>query len=237
MSENFYKLIKTPKIHNPNYKEHWIQVPFRMLICGQSGSGKTNWLLSMIKKMNNTFVHIYVCCRSKEEPLYQYIENKINVGNKTTNGHSLKGDAQEAITFYEVQDSNDIPDLDTLERQSLIVFDDLVSAGKDVQTKIAEYYIRARKKEVSCVYITQSYHAVAPIIRQQCNYIVLKKLSSNRNLSMILKDFPLDMTIDELKRLYASTTKGIEQFLIVDINKNEVRKNWVKPKDTSTLGF
>lgn len=210
MSTNYYKLIKTPKVHNPNFKEHGIIVPFRMIICGSSGSGKTNFLLDLIHRMSGTFTNIYVCLRSKDEPLYNFLEDRI----------------KEGLTFYEVQGAGDIPDLDSLEEQSLMVFDDLVSAGKDVQTKIAEYYIRARKKQVSCVYISQSYFAIPKIIRQQASYIVLKKINSSKDLSLILKEFPLDIKIDELKRIYASASKGIEQFLLIDINKNEFRRNY-----------
>lgn len=209
---NYYRLTKTPKVHNPNFKEHGIIVPFRMIICGSSGSGKTNWLLDLIHRMSGTFMNIVVCCRCKEEPLYNYLETKIKDG----------------LTFYEVQNAIDIPDLDLLEPKTLIVFDDLVSAGKDVQIKIAEYYIRARKKEVSCVYIAQSYFAIPKIIRQQVNYIVLKKINSSKDLSLILKEFPIDIKLDEFKRIYAEASRGIEQFLLIDINKNEFRKNWKK---------
>jgi GTPase SAR1 family protein len=189
---------------------HGITVPFRMLIIGASGSGKTNWLLELIHRMSGTFTNIVVCLRSKDEPLYNYLESKI----------------KEGLEFYEVQSSTDIPNLDDLEPQTLIVFDDLISAGKDVQTKIAEYYIRARKKQVSCIYISQSYFAIPKIIRQQANYIVLKKINSSKDLTLILKEFPLDIKIEELKRIYAEASKGIEQFLLIDINKNEFRKNW-----------
>lgn len=210
MTLNYYKLIKPPKIHNPNFKEHGISVPFRMIICGASGSGKTNWLLDLIHRMSGTFTNIVICLRSKDEPLYNFLEKKI----------------PEGLSFYEVQSSSDIPNLDDLEPQTLIVFDDLVQAGKDVQTKIAEYYIRARKKMVSCVYIAQSYFAIPKIIRQQAGYIVLKKINSSKDLSLILKEFPLDIKLDDLKRIYIEASKGIEQFLLIDVNKNEFRKNW-----------
>jgi len=210
MTTNYYKLTKTPKVHNPNFKLHGINVPFRMLIIGASGSGKTNWLLELIHRMSGTFKEIVICLRSKDEPLYNYLESRI----------------PEGLLFYEVQDNSDIPDLDTLEPQSLIVFDDLISAGRDVQTKIAEYYIRARKKQVSCVYISQSYFAIPKIIRQQANYIILKKINSTKDLSLILKEFPIDIKLEDLKRIYLEASKGIEQFLLIDINKNEFRKNW-----------
>lgn len=208
MSNNYYKLIKTPKVHNPNYKEHGLVIPFRMLICGSSGSGKTNMLLDLIHRTSGTFKNIIICCRSKEEPLYQYLENKIPDG----------------LTFIEVSEPEDYPELDNIEPQTLMVFDDLI-LEKD-QSRIGEFFIRGRKKMISCIYISQSYFKTPKIIRQQCNYIVLKKINSNRDLSLILADFPLDVSLDELKSIYMSCSKGIEQFLMIDTGNNNFRKNY-----------
>ena len=36
------------KQHNPLYHKHHIKIPFRMLIIGNSGSGKTSTLLNLI---------------------------------------------------------------------------------------------------------------------------------------------------------------------------------------------
>ena len=41
---NFYKVIPKELLlqaNNPNYDKHKIKIPFRMLICGSSGSYKT----------------------------------------------------------------------------------------------------------------------------------------------------------------------------------------------------
>ena len=43
------------KSHNPHFDIHHIKIPFRMLIIGSSGSGKTQTLLSLIYKMPDTF--------------------------------------------------------------------------------------------------------------------------------------------------------------------------------------
>lgn len=208
MASNYYKLFKTPKIHNPNFKEHGLIVPFRMLICGSSGSGKTNMLLDLIHRLSGTFKDIIICCRCKDEPLYNYLESKASHG----------------VQFIEVNEPEDFPDLNDLDDSTLIVFDDLV-LEKD-QSRIGEYFIRGRKKGISCIYISQSYFMVPKIIRSQCNYIVLKKINSNRDLGLILGDFPLDITLPELKKVYSQCSKGIEQFLLIDVNRNEFRKNY-----------
>jgi len=63
---NFYTQIKKKTTaHNPNFKNHGINVPFRILIAGSSGAMKTNTAFNILKQMNNTFEKIIVCCKSK----------------------------------------------------------------------------------------------------------------------------------------------------------------------------
>ena len=141
---NYYT--KIPKelrrvYHNPNYLKHKLNIPFRMLIIGGSGSGKTSTLMNLIKITSGTFEFIAVALKSKHEPLYEYLEKKI----------------PNALTFYE----NSVPDMKVFEpyKQSLIVFDDLV-ATKELQKQIADFYVRGRKFAISMVYLSQSYYGV-----------------------------------------------------------------------------
>jgi Poxvirus A32 protein len=202
---NFYDLLPknfVKKYHNPAYKKHLINIPFRMLIVGGSGVGKTSALMEIIHRMKNTFNFIAICCKSKEEPLYQYLEEKIG----------------DSIEFYEGIDN--IPDLSEFEDrgQSLIVFDDLV-LEKD-QKRIEQYFIRARKVGggVSCCYLTQSYFRTPKMIRAQCNYIILKKLGEKRDLNLILSEFSLGVDKTDLASKYAAAMRVPNSFLLIDVS-------------------
>jgi hypothetical protein len=169
---------------------------------GGSGAGKTSALMELIRRMKNTFNHIAICCKSKEEPLYQYLEQKVGDG----------------VSFYEGIDN--IPDLDDFKDmgQSLIVFDDLV-LEKD-QRKIEQYFIRARKVGggVSCCYLTQSYFRTPKMIRAQCNYIILKKLGERRDLNLILSEFSLGIDKDKLGKMYSHAMTVPNSFLLIDVS-------------------
>jgi hypothetical protein len=198
--KNYYEVIPSyfkKKYHNPKYKKHGIKIPFRGLIVGGTGAGKTNLLMEILHRMNGTFENIVVCCKSKAEPLYEYLEEK-------------------GITFFE--GSDEIPDISEFEDcgQTLIVFDDLV-LEKD-QSRIKEYFIRGRKmgEGISCCYLTQSYFSTPKVIRQQCNYIFLKKLGSVRDLKLILSEFTLGVSIEELAAMYAASTQNKEDFFMID---------------------
>ena len=48
---NFYEHIPKDMLNkneNPNYHLHQINLPFRMVICAPSGSGKTNFLINLL---------------------------------------------------------------------------------------------------------------------------------------------------------------------------------------------
>lgn len=212
---NFYSRIPKslrPKYHNPGFKNHGITLPFRMLVCGNSGSMKTNFVLNLIHLMNETFGGIIVVTKNAAEPLYQFLATRI---------------PEDQLHIYE--GSENVPSLESLDPnlQYLVIFDDLVLDKK--QGKIEEYFIRARKvaKGVSCVYLSQSYFRSPKTIRINCNYIVLKKLSSLRDLGLILSDYSLGVSKKELIEMYRDATMKTEDCLLIDVNKSEFRRNFL----------
>lgn len=209
---NFYDIMPADfkkEYHNPNYANHGIKIPFRMLIVGSSGSGKTNTLLELIKRMNNTFEDIIICCKAKCEPLYEFLASKI------------------PIKFYENGEIPDINDFKTGTKQTLIVFDDLVLM-KD-QSRIAEFFIRSRKYNMSCIYLSQSYYKTPKVIRININYLILKKLPSTRDLRMVLGENSIGLNLKELTLIYQNIIKNNKfDFLLFDLDKSELRHNFLQ---------
>jgi hypothetical protein len=192
------------KSHNPNYDVHKIQIPHRMAVIGGSGSGKTNIVINLIRQFNNTFKHIYIYTRCKDEALYEYLEAKIDKSFLTI---------KEGLTDFNKIDLNkEFKDKENI----LIIFDDLC-LERD-QSKIEELYIRGRKLFVSVIYISQSYYKIPKTIRLQCQYIILKKISSTRDLNMILADASLGVDKKELNNIYKYAIHGdITNFLLIDL--------------------
>jgi septin family protein len=166
------------KSHNPNYDVHYIEIPFRMLIIGSSGSGKTMTFYNLLRAFSGTFQNIYIITKNKHEPIYEYIDSTIEKKNKNP---KLKINYNVQVT----EGIESIPNLDEFNKdeQSLIVLDDLVLEKN--KKKIEEAFIRCRKLNVSVIYISQSYFAVPKIIRQNLTYLIIKQVSSQRNLKLI----------------------------------------------------
>jgi ABC-type dipeptide/oligopeptide/nickel transport system ATPase component len=221
--ENLYE--KIPKelldeAENPNFNLHHLKLPFRMCIVAPSGSGKTNFLCNLIglfSKGKGTFQTITIITKNKDEPLYKWISSK-----------------SDQIVIKE--GLSNTPPLDKYDKDfnHLLVWDDLV-LSKDL-SMVENYYIRARKLNVSVIFISQSYFRIPKIIRNNCSYMVLLKLSGQREVNVILSEFGLGVTKDELIEIYKYATSEKFSPLLIDLeaeSNNRFRKGLLEVIDTS----
>ena len=137
--------------------------PYRILIIGGSGSGKTKTLLNLIKEQdyNDVIDKIYLYAKDLSEPKYEYlIKKREDVGIKHVNNSNAFIECSSTMDdIYEnIHDCNP-----SRKRKILIVFDDMIAdimTNKKFQAIIKELFIRCRKLNISLVFITQSYFSV-----------------------------------------------------------------------------
>lgn len=216
---NFYEHI--PKkylddVENPNEHLHNIKLPFRMCVVAPSGTGKTNFLLNLLRVFSQgkgTFTDISIITRNKDEPLYNYL-----VGE------------HDQIQVKEGMSST--PKLDDMDKKNnhLVVWDDLV-LSKNLQN-VEEYYMRARKKNCSVIFLSQSYYDIPKFIRKNSNYLVLLDLGgSKREQTAIMNEWSSDLSKDELKAVYNDAVSVPLRPLIITGGKvardKKYRKGWL----------
>jgi hypothetical protein len=214
--QNFYEKLgskQDPEKDNPNYHVHGIKIPFRMLVVGASGSMKTNSALDVFSKFSGTFMKLIVICRNRDEPLYQYLDE------------TLSPDQLDIIEIVG-DDLSKLPSINEFDKSEhvLVIFDDLCLV-KD-QKDISEFFIRARKVGVSCMYLTQSYYSAPKVIRSQCNYIMLKKIASTNDLRMILSEYSLQVELDQLKEIYSNCTRQKLDWLMIAVENPPHERFW-----------
>jgi DNA polymerase III delta prime subunit len=212
---DFYKSMPKKYLlqtHNPNFNDHKLNLPFRMLIIGGSGAGKTQTLMNLIRVMNGTFNNIHIITKNKDEPLYNYLESKVDTGLSITEG---------------IQSAPNLDEFDKKE-QSLIVMDDLVLEKN--QKQLEQYFIRARKLNSSLVYLSQSYFGVPKMIRMNLNYLIIKRLNTLQDLFRMMREYSLGVSKDVLVDLYQHSIQDNKQdFLLVDLDS--------EPKDRFRFNF
>lgn len=218
---NWYKQASTVKVENPNYKKtHMFNVPFRAVVAGSSGSGKTNTVLDIISKMPNTFQKIVVCTKDSNEPLYDLLKDKLkdqlSIYDGMISKKMLRGGNKMIPNVPSLDDVAEKDDKGFIPK--LIIFDDLCL---DDNETIGQYFIRARKKNISCIYITQAWYSCPRIIRLQANYAVLKRGANIKDLRSILRETSLPQSIGELTKLYNDATDTFESFFLIDLFNNK----------------
>ena len=125
-------MINLDSITNENNKEHnekWPYIPdhpYRIIIIGGSGSGKTNALINLINEQND-IDKIYLYGRDLSEPKYEYlIRKREDAGIKHVNNPNAFIEYSNTMNyFYEnINDYNPYR-----EKKKKIVFADMIFEG------------------------------------------------------------------------------------------------------------
>ena len=189
---------------------------FRMLIIGPSGSGKTNTLLHLINNLH-LIDKIYLYAKDIHQPKYEYLVNKREqAGIKNLN------DLNDFIEYSD--DMNDV--LDDInnynknrDKKVLIVFDDMIADieyNKNFKRIIKELFYRARKINVSIVFITQSYSKALKDARLNSTHYILMRIGSKKELKRIAEEKFGHLDYKDFLKMYNYCTEDPYSFMTID---------------------
>ena len=213
---------------NENKDNNW---PFRMLIIGPLGSGKTNTLLHLINNLH-PIDKIYLYAKDLSEPKYEYLINKReHAGIKNLN---------DPHAFIEY--SNDMDDvLDDInnynknrDKKVLTVFDDMIAGieyNKNFKQMIKELFFRAHKINISIVYITQSYFRALKDARLNSTHYILMKIANKKELKSIAEERSGHLNYKDFLKMYNYCTSEPHCFMTIDARPNATvvfRKNFTE---------
>ena len=202
---------------NHNLKRPYIpDHPYRILIIGGSGSGKTNALLNLINSQPD-IDKIYLYAKDPYEAKYQYlIKKREKVGLKHF-------DDQKAFIEY----SNDMRDIykniedynPIKKRKILIIFDDMISDminNKKLNPVVTELFLRGRKPNISIVSITQSYFKVSKDVGLNSTHFFIMRIPNKRELQQTALNHSSDIDFKDFMKIYKKCTKDPYFFLVND---------------------
>ena len=160
--------------HNKNwpYTPHH---PYRILIIGGSGSGKTNVLLNLIENQPD-IDKIYLYAKDPYEAKYQYLTAKWE-GVAINHFDDPKAFIEYSYDMHDVYKNINYCNPDK-ENKVLIVFNDVIADmihNKKLNSIVTELFIRGRKLNISVVFITQSYFKVPKDVRLNTTLFLSRK--------------------------------------------------------------
>ena len=180
--------------------------PYRILIVGGSGSGKTNALLNLINNQPD-IDKTYLYAKDPYEEKYQYLINK-----REKVGLDYFDDPK-AFTEY----SNDMQDVYKYiedynpgkKRQVSINFDDMIADminNKKLNPVVTELFIRGRTLNISIVFITKSYFKVPKDVRLNSTQFFIMKIPNKRELQQIALNHSSDIDFKDFMNIYKKCT-------------------------------
>ena len=217
-----YKIINFDNYTNKNKIEHnseWSYIPdypYRILLVGGSGSGKTNALLNLIYNQPD-IDKIYLYAKDPYEAKYQYL-----IKNREKVGLNYFNDPKAFIEY-----SNDMQDVyENTEDYNLgknceiiIVFDDMIADminNKKLNPVVTEWLIRGRKLNISIVFITQSYFKVSNDVWLNSTHFFVMESPNKRELKQIALNHSSDTDFKDFIKIYKKCTAKQYSFLAND---------------------
>ena len=205
--------------NNEQHNEKWPYIPdhpYRILIIGGSGSGKTNTLLNLINEQKD-IDKIYLYAKDLNESKYELlIKNRENSGIKHVNDSNAFIECSNTMEEVYENIGNYNPNR---KRKILIVFDDMIAdimTNKKFQSLIKELFIRCRKINISLVFITQSYFSVPKDVRLNSTHYLIMKINNRRELQNIAINHSADIDYKDFMKIYRECTKDRFNFLTTD---------------------
>ena len=151
------------------------------------------------------------------EDKYQYLINK-RKGVGINHFNEPKAFIEYSNDMHDVY--NNINDYNTdKENKILIGFDDMIADminNKKLNSIVTELFVRARKLNISLVFITKSYFKVPKDVRLNTTHFFIMKIPNKRELQQIAINYSSDTEFNDFIRIYKKCTDKPYSFLVND---------------------
>ena len=182
---------------------------FRLLIAGESGCGKTNTLMHILRQPLVYYDKIHIYSPNLHQDKIQDFKELMDSISKKVGYPVLELNSPNAI-----KNTTDYPP----DNRKIVVFDDVINAPERVQNKIANHWTDGRHHGISPIYLSQSYYDTPKKLRLNCSNMILYPPTTQNHKNLIAKENSLDKTaFDALKPF---------EFLFLDKKKKSVKKNF-----------
>ena len=137
---------------------------FRLLIAGESGCGKTNTLMHILRKPLVYYDKIFIYSPNLHQEKIQNLQELMKKISEKVGYPVLELKGPD-----EIKNTTDYPS----ENRKIVVFDDVINAPERVQKKIANHWTDGRHHGISPIYLSQSYYDTPKKLRLNCSNMIL----------------------------------------------------------------
>lgn len=220
---NWYKseAFKEFKDENDNYDYQATDIKpnSRVLVCGNTGSGKTNSLVSYLKLSPNLFSRIIIVFK-EIEPIYEMLNKAFD------NQIEFINNLQALPTLKKLREG-----MNDKERILLVIDDWILDIAQRPKMfpQINDYFIYGRKKNVTLFFLSQDFYRIPIALRNQMTYMLFFNMVQKRDINAILSNF--DNPKKELNKIYKSIVKEPMCFMKINTQAqcadcNKVSRNF-----------
>ena len=187
--------------------------PYRILIIGGSGSGKTNALLNLINNQPD-INKVYWYAKDPYEAKYQYLINKVDLNHYD----DLKAFIENSNDMQDVYKTDKEYNIDK-ERKILRFFDDIIADminHKKLNSIVTDLFIRGRKLNISLVFITKSYFKVPKNVRLNSTHFSIMNIPNKKEIQQIALNQSSDISSKDFSKICKKCTAERYSFLVDD---------------------
>ena len=214
--KDYYELVDEKHLNGgdrtyPNYDKVKISIPTRIIFNGAPGTKKSNTLYSLIENMD-CFDKIYIYACELDQPLYNGMRELLDdfYEKKTM---TKKYDE---TTLIMSNDIDDVPELKEFDKDvnNLVIIDDFLELA---DTKnVRKLFSQSRNHNITVIFISQSYFEIPKFIRGCTQFLLLKRIVEEDDLTRILSKYE-KKKLDLVKLAYHKTIdKSINNWFMID---------------------
>ena len=182
---------------------------YRMLVAGESGCGKTNTVMNMLRVPLVFYDKIYLYTPNAHQDMIVDLKKMMDrISQKV--GYDV----------LEIKEEGDIMNTGEYPEgcRKIVIFDDLINAPQNIKSKIANHFADGRHHQISPIYLSQSYYDTPKKLRLNCSHMILFNPPTKNECNLIAKENRFDPGLFE--------KLGPYEFIFVDKKQKKVAKNF-----------
>lgn len=215
-------------------KKKTFDLPFRILITGKTGMGKTNILSNFLLNDNPEFYrndfdpeNIFIFSNSLRgggDRKLKIIIRELDIPDENL-FENYDEDAVEVIYDMLVDNYNEAIEDKEKPKHSLLIFDDVSFdgslKGKEKESQMNRIFMNGRKFLISTLATAQKYSSFGTGLRENASGLILGK-SSNKQLDLIEQDHNYLKNKKDFREMFLDNTKDKHDFLVINFSKPEL---------------